>query len=358
MNFRLSFLFLLSCAVALATDRRIKDIVTTATEPAADDYVAMDGATNGTRKILGLNLRPVTLSGSNTFLSGASVTFAAGSTLTISGVLSGTPTGGTLNLSSVTVTLGSVSATSFDLSGATITGTIGVTNGGTGRATGTTAYALLATGTTPTGAQQSLPAGATTEILVGGGASALPIWTTATGSGAPVRAVSPALTTPNLGTPSAITLTNGTGLPIATGVAGLGTNVASALAVNAGSSGAFLRRADLEHEKTLTFDNIADGDDYVAFFTRQAITVVEIRGVHFGSGLSSPSVVATVKHGTDVTSMTTVEAVTVTSSTTGTSVTSGIDDATIPANSWVRIALSGKSGTTNDLAISITYTHD
>lgn len=198
MNFRLSFLFFLSCAVALAADRRIKDIVTTATEPAADDYVAIDGATNGTRRILGLNLRPVTLSGSNTFLSGASVTFAAGSTLTISGVLSGTPTGGTLNLSSVTVTLGSVSANSFDLSGATITGTIGVTNGGTGRATGTTAYALLATGTTPTGAQQSLPAGATTDILVGGGASALPVWTTSTGSGAPVRATSPTITSPIL----------------------------------------------------------------------------------------------------------------------------------------------------------------
>jgi len=43
-----------------------------------------------------------------------------------------------------------------------------VEGGGTGRATGTTAYALIATGTTATGAQQSLAAGATTEILVGG----------------------------------------------------------------------------------------------------------------------------------------------------------------------------------------------
>lgn len=119
-----------------------------------------------------------------------------------------------------------------------------------------------------------------------------------------------------------------------------------------------LTKSNLEHEKTLTFDNIADGDDYVMLFTRQAITISEIRGVHFGSGLSSPSVVATVKHGTDVTSMTTIEAVTVTSSTTGTSVTSGFDDATVPADSWIRIALSSKSGTTNDLAVSITYKHD
>jgi hypothetical protein len=41
-----------------------------------------------------------------------------------------------------------------------------------------------------------------------------------------------------LGTPSSGTLTNATGLPISTGVSGLGTNVATALAVNVGSSGA------------------------------------------------------------------------------------------------------------------------
>ena len=69
-----------------------------------------------------------------------------------------------------------------------------VTDGGTGRSTGTTAYSLVATGTTATGAQQTLANGATTEVLVGGGASALPVWTTATGSGAPVRQTSPSLT--------------------------------------------------------------------------------------------------------------------------------------------------------------------
>jgi hypothetical protein len=71
---------------------------------------------------------------------------------------------------------------------------IPVTDGGTGRSTGTTAYALVATGTTATGAQQTLANGATTEVLVGGGASALPVWTTATGTGAPVRQTSPSLT--------------------------------------------------------------------------------------------------------------------------------------------------------------------
>jgi len=57
-------------------------------------------------------------------------------------------------------------------------------------------------------ALDGVAAGATTEILVGGGASAVPVWTTATGSGAPVRATSPTLVTPNLGTPSALVGTN------------------------------------------------------------------------------------------------------------------------------------------------------
>ena len=49
------------------------------------------------------------------------------------------------------------------------------------------------------------------------------------GTGGPAGTTSPAFTTPNLGTPSAATLTNATGLPISTGVSGLGTGVATAL---------------------------------------------------------------------------------------------------------------------------------
>lgn len=77
---------------------------------------------------------------------------------------------------------------------------IGVAYGGTGRTTSTTAYGLLAAGTTATGAHQTLAAGATTEMLVGGGTSALPVWTAATGTGAPVRAESPTLVTPKSST--------------------------------------------------------------------------------------------------------------------------------------------------------------
>jgi len=51
-----------------------------------------------------------------------------------------------------------------------------------------------------------------------------------TGTGAAVLATSPTLVTPALGTPSSGTLTSCTGLPISTGVSGLGTGIATFLA--------------------------------------------------------------------------------------------------------------------------------
>ena len=53
---------------------------------------------------------------------------------------------------------------------------------------------------------------------------------TSTGSGNNVLSTSPTLVTPVLGTPTSATLTNATGLPISTGVSGLGTGVATFLA--------------------------------------------------------------------------------------------------------------------------------
>lgn len=56
------------------------------------------------------------------------------------------------------------------------------------------------------------------------------VLTNETGTGAAVFATSPTLVTPALGTPSSGTLTNATELPVATGISGLGTGVATSLA--------------------------------------------------------------------------------------------------------------------------------
>lgn len=61
---------------------------------------------------------------------------------------------------------------------------------------------------------------------------------TSTGSGSVVLSTSPVLVTPALGTPSSGNLSSCSGLPISTGVSGLGTGVATALTVAIGSSGA------------------------------------------------------------------------------------------------------------------------
>jgi hypothetical protein len=131
----------------------------------------------------------------------------------------------------------------------TLTNPLAVASGGTGRNTSTTAYGLLAAGTTADGAHQTLAAGLTTQMLVGGGAAALPVWTTATGSGAPVRAVSPTVT----GTFTAEALT-------ATGNVILGDAQADTLNVGNG-------------------DIVKDGSGRTGFGKTPAAAKVEVNGV-------------------------------------------------------------------------------
>ena len=140
----------------------------------------------------------------------------------------------------------------LDISTADITGTLPVANGGTGvtSSTGTGSVVLSnsptlvtpALGTPSSGTATNLTGlpistgvsglgtGVATFLGTPSSANLASAVTDETGSGALVFANSPTLVTPTLGTPASATLTNATGLPISTGVSGLGTGVASFLA--------------------------------------------------------------------------------------------------------------------------------
>jgi len=86
---------------------------------------------------------------------------------------------------------------------------------------------------TAAGSDVTLPATGTLYGTATGSITSLQLKTSLsdeTGSGAAVFATSPTLVTPVLGTPSSGTLTNCTGLPVSTGISGLGTGVATFLA--------------------------------------------------------------------------------------------------------------------------------
>ena len=96
---------------------------------------------------------------------------------------------------------------------------------------GTPSFINLANATgLPVTSVGELAPGMSTFLATPTSANLAATMTDETGSGANVFATNPVLVTPNLGTPSAVTLTNATGLPVATGVSGMATGVSAFLA--------------------------------------------------------------------------------------------------------------------------------
>lgn len=87
-----------------------------------------------------------------------------------------------------------------------------------------------ATGLPITTGVSGLGTGIATFLATPSSANIAAAVTNETGSGLLVFATSPVFTTPDLGVPSAVTLTNATGLPVSTGISGFGTGVGAFLA--------------------------------------------------------------------------------------------------------------------------------
>ena len=173
-----------------------------------------------------------------------------------------------------------------------VSGVLPTANGGTnlssftsGGAMYATSASVLTTGTLP------ITAGGTGITSFGTGVQTA-LGQNVTGSGGIVLATSPTLVTPNLGTPSAVTLTNATGLPLTTGVTGIlpianggtgissfGTGVQTALGQAVTGSGGIV----LATSPTLTTPNLG---------TPSAVTLTNATGLPLTTGVTGTLPVA------------------------------------------------------------------
>jgi len=168
---------------------------------------------------------------------------SSGTTLARTTILASSNGGTAVDLSAGTkdVFVTSPASVAFNYPGAGIANSTGSAWGTSYTTTGSGTVVALATsptfvtpilGTPTSGVATNLTGlplstGVTGTLPVANGGTGV---TTSTGSGNTVLSTSPTLVTPILGTPTSATLTNATGLPISTGVSGLGTNVATFLA--------------------------------------------------------------------------------------------------------------------------------
>ena len=175
----------------------------------------VDNTSNATERAATRTLTNATISGASNTLSAIGNASLSNSSITIAG--SATALGGSITLDTLTglSTTGIVKRTAANTLttasvalGSEVSGTLSAANGGFGAdVSASSGVPLFATGAAT--------------------------FTGTSGTGSFVRATSPTLVTPALGTPSSVTLTNATGLPLSTGTTGLlpvasgGTNTAT-----------------------------------------------------------------------------------------------------------------------------------
>lgn len=131
---------------------------------------------------------------------------------------------GDASLSAGAITLATVNGNVGSFGSATAAGTFTVNAKGLITAAGSTTI------TPAVGSITGLGTGVATFLATPSSANLISAVTDETGTGALVFANTPTLVTPLLGTPTSGTLTNCTGLPVSTGISGLGSNVAAMLA--------------------------------------------------------------------------------------------------------------------------------